>query len=354
MALFEVKKQKVPSNLLVDRFIVPPFSVFNTSQSYWQERKRNWISMGIKSELGRGENLTFNIDRTDDKYGSNKGLTYNSGFDANLTFKNSYRNQVMAYTVGGGVCNPKTAERYGRKAQQTSIFDPVLCEIAYKWFTRDGDTILDPFAGGSVRGMIAGILGKKYFGIDLSEPQICANKQQYIDISAKYSGIIEPTWIIGDSINVKELVDNKKFNFIFSCPPYYNLEVYSTLENDLSNKSTYDEFLCSYRGIIKNCCDLLEYDSFAVFVVGNLRNNSDGGYYDLSGDTIRAFKDCGLIFYNEAIIVNVAGTLPVRTPIQFNASRKLGKQHQNFLVFYKGNPKNIKEKFGSYEKEEKK
>ncbi|MFT7593218.1 MAG: hypothetical protein ACI8R4_000531 [Paracoccaceae bacterium] len=37
-------------------------------------------------------------------------------------------------------------------ASGTSIFDPVLCEIAYRWFCPQGGTVLDPFAGGSVRG----------------------------------------------------------------------------------------------------------------------------------------------------------------------------------------------------------
>jgi hypothetical protein len=37
----------------------------------------------------------------------------------------------------------------------TSIFDPVLCEIAYRWFCPSGGTVLDPFAGGSVRGIVA-------------------------------------------------------------------------------------------------------------------------------------------------------------------------------------------------------
>ncbi|MGB3315839.1 MAG: DNA methyltransferase, partial [Albidovulum sp.] len=40
-------------------------------------------------------------------------------------------------------------------ASGTSIFDPVLCEIAYRWFCPQGGTVLDPFAGGSVRGIVA-------------------------------------------------------------------------------------------------------------------------------------------------------------------------------------------------------
>ena len=39
---------------LSDIFIVPPFSVLDTRQAYWQDRKRYWLSLGIKSEIGRG------------------------------------------------------------------------------------------------------------------------------------------------------------------------------------------------------------------------------------------------------------------------------------------------------------
>ncbi len=39
---------------LAEKFGAPPFSVLDTRQGYWQERKRQWLSLGIQSELGRG------------------------------------------------------------------------------------------------------------------------------------------------------------------------------------------------------------------------------------------------------------------------------------------------------------
>ena len=39
---------------LAERFGVPPFSVLDARQGYWQERKRAWLALGIESELGRG------------------------------------------------------------------------------------------------------------------------------------------------------------------------------------------------------------------------------------------------------------------------------------------------------------
>ena len=47
----------VPSGSLSDKFGVPPFTVLNAREGWWQDRKRAWLALGIRSELGRGEQL---------------------------------------------------------------------------------------------------------------------------------------------------------------------------------------------------------------------------------------------------------------------------------------------------------
>ena len=42
---------------LARSFAYPPFSVLSARDGWWQERKRQWLALGIKSELGRPENL---------------------------------------------------------------------------------------------------------------------------------------------------------------------------------------------------------------------------------------------------------------------------------------------------------
>ena len=48
---------------LAERFGVPPFSVLDARQGYWQDRKKAWLALGIKSELGRGGDLAGVPDR---------------------------------------------------------------------------------------------------------------------------------------------------------------------------------------------------------------------------------------------------------------------------------------------------
>ena len=46
--------------------------------------------------------------------------------------------------------------------------------------------------------------------------------------------------------------------------------------------------------------------------------------------------------YNDMVIMEQYGTAPMRAGIQFRGGRKVVKVHQNVLVFYKGNMKEIK------------
>lgn len=241
------------------------------------------------------------------------------------------KNSLIAKTDDGGIL---------------SIFDPVLCELMYTWFTFEGAKILDPFAGGSVRGVVASMLGRKYTGVDLRQSQIDANEKQRGDLLNGYQE--QPRWICGDSMKIKELAPGE-YDFVFSCPPYFDLEKYSDDENDLSNMD-YDKFIESYRDIIKNSVSMLKDNRFACFVVGDVRNRKNGGFIrGLIPETIRSFEDAGASFYNEIILINCAGSMPLRVTRQFQLARKVGHQHQNVLVFYKGNPKEIHKIYGDVE-----
>jgi len=62
--LLELFPQEAPAEAratLSDRFGVPPFSVLDARQGYWQDRKRAWLALGIESELGRGEGATSGV-----------------------------------------------------------------------------------------------------------------------------------------------------------------------------------------------------------------------------------------------------------------------------------------------------
>lgn len=280
----------IENPLLRDKFIEPPFSVLDTKSGTWQNRKRQWKAIGMRSEVGR-DAKTFNIG---------VGATKENGW-------------AVEDNLGSGV----------------SIFDPALTEVLYHWFCPPGGKILDPFAGGSVRGIVANFLGYQYTGIDIRQEQVDSNKEQGLEIIPDR----QPLWLCGDSNVVLDGLDQtKKYDFVFSCPPYADLETYSDLPGDISNM-VYDDFLQAYTSIIEKSCKLLKPESLACFVVGEVRDKK-GYYYGFIPDTIKAFERCGMKYYNEAILLNSIATASVRAGGNMK-SRKLVKIHQNVLVFKK-------------------
>lgn len=310
MALFKIERQSVSRALLQDRYIVPPFSIMNTITQNWQKRKDIWERMGIESALGR------NVKR------------YNA-------------NPVNTFSARG---------EKAKEAERTSTFDPLLCEIMYKWFSNEDDFIFDPFAGGSVRGIVATALNRNYLGIDLSQEQIDANNRQYLDVASRYNINNIPHWRCADSEDFlrSAVYSNAVYDMVFTCPPYYNLEKYSKDERDLSNAPTYADFLNKYATILRYSTMMLANERFFVIVVSEIRNPETGVYYGFVPDTIRILRECGLQYYNEVILENNIGSLPIRAPKYFNQSRKIGRHHQNILVFYKGDPKQISSRYKEF------
>ena len=268
--------------LLRDKFIEPPFSVLDTKQGNWQRRKREWMRIGMKSEVGR-DSVVINMD---------------------------------------------TKSKKNNTAKYVSIFDPALCEVLYNWFCVDGKEILDPFAGGSVRGIVANYLGYKYTGIDIRQEQVDSNREQGLNILDVAN---QPNWYVGDSNDVLNGFD-KEFDFVFSCPPYADLEVYSDLEGDISNMD-YVNFMKAYEEIIAKSCNLLKSGGYACFVVGEVRNKK-GNYIGFVPDTISAFKKCGMNYYNEGILLNAIASASMRANGNMK-TQKLVKVHQNILIFKK-------------------
>jgi len=66
---------------LADRFGIPPFSVLNAREGWWQDRKRAWLALGIASELGRGENALGHPETTGnmDFYAQKRALEKREG-----------------------------------------------------------------------------------------------------------------------------------------------------------------------------------------------------------------------------------------------------------------------------------
>lgn len=280
-----------PPVSLADRFVVPPFSILDRRSGEWQERRRRWLSLGIQSEVGRDHGLT--------------------------------------YAKGGGA--DPVSQKLRAISNGSSVFDPVICELVYRWFSRPDSRVLDPFCGGSVRGIIAGTLERGYVGVDIRLEQIMANQEQAKAIDPHRT----PCYKVGDATNLGDILGpSERFDLVFSCPPYADLERYSDNPHDISTWQ-YPDFIDGHAKAINDACNMLRPNRYAAWVVGDIRDPK-GRYRGLHHETVAAFKSAGLSVLNECVIVDSLATAAIRAGRPFEANRKLTLTHQHLLVFVKG------------------
>lgn len=298
------EEQKPERRSLNERFIVPPFSILDARQGYWRDRKKLWREKILDDGSARG------------------GVQIVSN-----NFEEGYNKSFQTFA-------------------DASLLDPVLCEIIMKWFyPKDGETAFDCFAGDTVFGFVSASCGATFTGIELRQEQVEFNQSQVnrANIEAKY--------ICDDGRNVAEHIGAETQDLFFSCPPYFDLEVYSDKPNDASNQGTYEEFYKILDEAFTNAVKCLKNNRFAVVVVGDVRNRKTGEYYGFMDDVKQTFKRNGLKLYNELILVDTVGTAAVRAA-RMMQTRKVCKTHQNVLVFYKGDTNKIKDHFAPIEYQE--
>jgi 16S rRNA G966 N2-methylase RsmD len=271
-------------------FGVPPFSILDTRQGYWQDRKKYWNN--LIGDQGESRENT-------------------------LAPKGSIMESI------GSV----------------SILDAVLAELICRWFGKKDFHVFDCFAGDTVFGFVAGSAGMTFTGIELRKEQAELNNKRVMEaeLSAKY--------ICDNGANMDNHINDNSMDLFFSCPPYADLEVYSDDPNDLSNME-HDEFFKVYKKCLKNTYKKLKDNRFAVIVMSEVRGKK-GGYLGIIPATIDCMVEAGYQYWNELILVNSAGTLPLRAGKSMHSSRKVGRMHQNVLVFFKGSPNSIKTEFGN-------
>lgn len=316
---------------IAEDFIIFPCSVLDQSNSKWQDRKKYWIEK---------MNINDNINSREGKLRLGNILTYRKTYKCYLDFKNK-NNEQLSFKEFVEKFNPPEFEEDKQKnfAKGVSVFDPVLSELSCKWFSPYlGGKIFDCFAGDCFKGLVFALCGYEFTGIELRQEQVDDNInccKRFENLNLKY--------ICDDGQNIDKYLEKESQDLLFSCPPYFNLEVYSNLPNDASNQKDYSDFLKILDNAYSKSIKILKDNRFAVIVVGNIRDKQ-GFYYNFINDIINIFNKNGMFLLNELILKEPVSGRRFSSRKYFK-SRKIIKIHQNILVFYKGNPKKIKEIF---------
>jgi hypothetical protein len=323
---------KPPTHPLTERFVIPPFSVLDTRKGYWQKRKSAWRE--LIGDMGESRNDIL-IKSPEIKYKDLYQRTREHRKSLGIGF-GEYLEKYVPDEV-------KEKEASKVLSQGVSLFDPVLSEIMCRWFTpAQGSKIFDCFAGDTQKGLVFGECGHEFTGIELRQEQVNVNSRIIADKK------LPIRYICDDGQNVSKHLNPESQDMLFSCPPYYNLEVYSSDPNDASNQKTYADFLKILRNAYSDSLKILKQDRFAIIVIGDVRDKKTGSYYNVVDDVKRVFIEQGIALYNEFILIETGASSALRAG-RYMDTRKVAKMHQNVLVFYKGNTKNIAKIFPKIE-----
>lgn len=206
-----------------------------------------------------------------------------------------------------------------------SVFPIPLMEYILTRYAGPSGKLLDAFAGGPPRGVASSIMGLEYHGVDVRQGQIDENLRVINGL-----GLPNIHYHLNDARTLDFGVTD--FDIAVTCPPYYDVEVYSEQDDDVSTFPTYAAFNAAMWMSAMAHRPLMKPGAFVCIVVGNFRDKKTGEMIDFRADTVQNFKEAGFLFWDEVILSRNFGSAAKRAKNAW-AGMKLVRRHEFLLVF---------------------
>ena len=220
---------------------------------------------------------------------------------------------------------PKNEKKnVSRQRLRYSRTNPIEIERIVKTYMRKGDYFLESCCGWSTFGSIAKYFGYSGIGVDIWDVALNYSKKQISKMPER--GKVEI--IKMDAMNLT--FEDKKFDFIYCNPPFFNLESYSESKEDICSND-YDGWVQNITKLTKECFRLLKDDKLAVFTMADFRK---GGYLvDATSEWIGICKKCGFKLWDYVVAEVKSQSLMVRKRA-YDLKRTV-KCHENVVVLKK-------------------
>lgn len=235
---------------------------------------------------------------------------------------------------------------HARRRQHYANKPPALMRQLIEFFTKPGQTVLDPFAGVGGTLLGASLCGREALGVEL--------EQKWIDIYHEVcqdAGIAPREVIHGDSLEIlpRLVSECRQFDAVITDPPYspalkktmcdgkYGwsnrhspFQSFSDQPADFRNAATFDEFYDRMEQAGRSLFALLKVGGYAAIMIRDSYQN--GEYVPASFHVAERFRQRGFRFKGVKVWYQTGA--PVR-PYGYPFTYVPNIVHHNILIFRK-------------------
>ncbi len=247
----------------------------------------------------------------------------------------------------------KPGPRDKLKALHPATFPETDVERLIRFFTKEGEQVLDPFVGSGSTLVAARHSGRGSLGIELIPRWAeIAEQRANSQLCMFDSPTVEAQVRLGDARTVLRGLPDESYDLVLTSPPYWSMlnkpadhkmtaervsrnlpTNYSSSEVDLANIETYQDFLDQLGEVFAQCVRVLKPMKYIVVIVSDFRHKSQFIMYH--ADVGRMLERLGMTLAGVTILVQDSKTLyPYGMPHTFVSNihhqyvvvaRKLGR-----------------------------
>ena len=233
------------------------------------------------------------------------------------------------------------------KAEHPATFGEKDIQKLIEFFTKSGDTVLDPFLGSGSTLIACSNANRNGVGIEVSPKWHKLANQRLKNLP---SLPFEPTNLKldvkkGDARSVLKKMDDEGFSFIVTSPPYWSMlnkpadhkvkqervakgraTRYSKSTKDIANLESYETFLKALTDVFQECVRVLKKGRYIAVVVSDFRDKDR--FYLFHADIARLLEEVGFRMSGITILAQDSKTLyPYGMPYAF-----VSNIHHQYIV----------------------